>query len=204
MKIICIGQNYYEHCKELNSQVPKEPMFFMKPDTALPPKPSMPFFYPDFSNEIHYEIELVAKICRLGKNIEEKFAHKYYEEISVGIDFTARDLQRECKDNGMPWEKAKSFDGSAQVGTFVKKDMFPDLNNVPFSLNQNGKTVQQGNSKDMIFSFDKIIAYVSQFVTLKIGDHIYTGTPVGVGPVKIGDILEGYIANEKLLEVKVK
>jgi 2-keto-4-pentenoate hydratase/2-oxohepta-3-ene-1,7-dioic acid hydratase in catechol pathway len=203
MKIICIGRNYAEHAKEMKSEVPKEPVFFMKPDTALIIR-NQPFFIPDFSEEVHHEVELVLKINRVGKNIEERFAHKYYSEIGIGIDFTARDLQSICKEKGLPWERAKAFDGSAPIGLFLTKDVFQDLGNIDFHLDINGKTVQKGNTKDLLFSFDKIIAYVSRFVTLKKGDLIYTGTPEGVGPVKTNDKLEAFIGKEKLLAFNVK
>jgi acylpyruvate hydrolase len=203
MKIICIGRNYAEHAKEMKSEIPKEPVFFMKPDTALIIR-NQPFFIPDFSEEIHHEVELVLKINRVGKNIEERFAHKYYGEIGIGIDFTARDLQAKCKEKGLPWEKAKAFDGSAPLGGFVSKETFADLNAIRFHLNINGKTVQKGNTSDLLFSFDKIIAYISQFVTLKKGDLIFTGTPEGVGPVKTNDRLEAFIEEKKLLAFNVK
>ena len=203
MKIICIGRNYIDHAKELNNPVPEKPVFFMKPDTALLLKHN-PFFYPDFSNEIHYETELVVKIDRNGRNIEEKFAHKYYNEIGIGIDFTARDLQAEAKKKGLPWEIAKAFDQSAPLGNFVPKSRFEDLSNINFSLKINGELRQQGNSKDMIFTFDAIIAYVSRFVTLRTGDLIFTGTPQGVGPTKIDDYFEAFIEEEKLLAFNVK
>ncbi len=203
MKIICIGRNYIDHAKELNNAVPEKPVFFMKPDTALLLKHN-PFFYPDFSNEIHYETELVAKIDRNGRNIEEKFAHKYYSEIGIGIDFTARDLQTEAKKKGLPWEIAKAFDQSAPLGKFLPKEQFKDIQNINFSLKINGELRQQGNSKDMIFTFDQIIAYVSQFITLRTGDLIFTGTPKGVGPTKIEDHFEAYIEGKKLLEFNVK
>jgi len=203
MKIICIGRNYINHAKELNNPVPEKPVFFMKPDTALLLKHN-PFFYPDFSNEIHYETELVVKIHRNGKHIDEKFAHKYYNEIGIGIDFTARDLQAEAKKKGLPWEIAKAFDQSAPVGRFLPKEKFEDIGNINFSLKINGELRQKGNSKNMIFSIDKIIAYVSQFITLRTGDLIFTGTPEGVGPTKINDNFEAFIENEKLLEFNVK
>lgn len=203
MKIICIGRNYAEHAKEMNSPVPVEPVFFLKPDTALI-KDNQPFFLPDFSNDVHHEAELVIKISRAGKHIDEKFAHKYYEEIGIGIDFTARDIQTKCKEKGLPWEKAKAFDGSAPLGKLIPKSKFASMDNISFHLNINGNTVQKGNSSDMIFSFDKVIAYVSKFITLKTGDLIYTGTPEGVGPVEAGDKLEAFIENEKLLELEVK
>jgi acylpyruvate hydrolase len=203
MKIICIGRNYAEHAKEMKSEVPKEPVFFMKPDTALIIR-NQPFFLPDFSKEVHHEVELVLKINRVGKNIEERFAHKYFSEIGIGIDFTARDLQAACKEKGLPWEKAKAFDGSAPIGLFMDKGNFNDINQINFHLEINGKTVQKGNTKDLLFSFDKIIAYVSRFVTLKKGDLIYTGTPEGVGPVKTHDRLDAFIGQEKLLSFNVK
>lgn len=203
MKIICIGRNYVDHAKELNNPLPEKPVFFFKPETSLV-KRNRPFYYPDFSNEIHYETELVLKISRLGKNIQEKFANTYYSEIGIGIDFTARDIQQECKKKGLPWEIAKAFDNSSPIGNFLPVKDFKDLGNINFHLNLNDKTVQKGNSGDMIFSFDSIIAYVSQFVTLKDGDMIYTGTPAGVGPVKIGDHLEAYIGGKKLLSCMIK
>ena len=203
MKIICIGRNYVEHANELNNPLPSEPVFFLKPETALI-RAGLPFFYPDFSKEVHYEVELVVRINRLGKHIQEKFAHKYYNEIGVGIDFTARDLQNKCKKAGLPWEISKAFDASAPVGSFVKKSEFKDINDISFSLDINGKTVQKGNSGMMIFSIDKLISYVSGFVTLKIGDLLFTGTPAGVAEVKIGDDLEAYVEEKKLLDVKVR
>ena len=203
MKIICIGRNYLNHVKELNNQISNEPLFFLKPDTAIQPK-SHPFFIPDFSDNIHYELELVLKISKNGKNIDERFSHKYYNEIGIGIDFTARDIQEECKKNGHPWEKAKGFDGSAQVSQkFINKNSL-DLNNISFKLKINQAVVQIGNSKDMIHSFDYIISYISKFYTLRAGDLIFTGTPSGVGQVKIGDKLEGYIVEEKMLTVNIK
>lgn len=203
MKIICIGRNYVDHAKELNNPVPKEPVFFMKPDTALIQSRN-PFIYPSFSNDIHHEVEIVVKINKIGKHIEERFAHKYYEEITVGVDFTARDVQQQCKEKGLPWEKAKAFDGSAPTGKFVNISEFNNINNLNFSLQINGETKQQGNTKDMLFNINQIIAYVSQFVTLKIGDYIFTGTPAGVGPVKIGDKLECFLEDKKLLSFNVK
>jgi 2-keto-4-pentenoate hydratase/2-oxohepta-3-ene-1,7-dioic acid hydratase in catechol pathway len=203
MKIICIGQNYLEHIKELNSAIPEEPVFFLKPDTALL-LDNKPFYLPDFSQDIHHEVEIVLKINRVGKNIAEQFANKYYDEISVGIDFTARDIQKIQKTKGLPWEKAKAFDGAAPMGKFVSKNKFQRMNNIGFHLDINGKTVQKGNTSDLLFSFDKVIAYISQFITLKIGDLIFTGTPVGVGAVKIEDKLEAYLEGEKLLAFEVK
>lgn len=204
MKIFAVGLNYDSHNKEMKRTFEAdEPVIFMKPDTALLLN-GKPFFLPDFSNEIHYETELVIKINRLGKNIAEKFAHRYYDEITVGIDFTARDLQRKQKELGLPWEIAKSFDNSAPIGEFISKKEIADINNINFHLNINGNTVQQGNSSDLIYSFDKIIAYISQFFTLKIGDLIFTGTPAGIGGVSINDHIEGYIEDKKLLDFKVK
>jgi len=203
MKIICIGRNYAEHAKEMKSEVPTEPVFFLKPDTALI-KDGQPFFMPDFSKEIHHEVELVLKINKAGKHIEEQFAHKYYDEIGIGIDFTARDIQAKCKEKGLPWEKAKAFDGSAPLGKFLPKTRFKEMNDISFHLEINGKKVQQGNTKDLLFSFDKVISYVSRFFTLKTGDLIFTGTPEGVGAVNEGDILEAFIGDEKLFVCQVK
>lgn len=203
MKIICIGRNYAEHAKEMNAAVPTEPVFFLKPDTAII-KDNQPFYYPDFSKEIHHEVELVLKINKPGKNIDAQFAHKYYDEIGIGIDFTARDIQAKCKEKGLPWEKAKAFDGSAPIGKFVDKKKFNEQNNIHFHLNINGKLVQKGNTSDLLFSFDAVIAYVSKFFTLKTGDLIFTGTPEGVGPIAIGDKLEAYIENENLLTFDIK
>ena len=203
MKIICIGRNYVNHAKELGNDITSEPLFFLKPDTAIQPK-GHPFFIPDFSNDIHYEVELVIRINKTGKYIEEKFAHTYYSQIGLGIDFTARDIQQECKAKGLPWEKAKGFDGSAQISrTFINKSDL-DLNNISFSLQKNGGQVQQGNSKEMCFNFDTIITYISKFYTLKIGDLIYTGTPEGVGPVEAGDKLKGFIGEKEMFKVVIK
>ena len=203
MKIICIGRNYVNHAKELGNDIPTEPLFFLKPETAIQPK-GHPFFIPDFSDNIHYEVELVVRIDKSGKHIAEKFAHKYYSKIGLGIDFTARDIQEECKVKGLPWEKAKGFDGSAQIGrTFINKAEL-ELNDITFSLERNGEQVQIGNSRDMLFSFDKIITHISKFYTLQIGDLIYTGTPEGVGPVKAGDKLKGFIGEKEMLKVMVK
>jgi len=201
MKIICIGRNYAEHAKELRNEVPTEPVFFMKPDTALLKEED--FYHPDFTQDLHHEIELVIKISKAGKHIEEQFAHKYYEEIGLGIDFTARDLQAKAKEKGLPWEKAKAFDNSAPIGKFIgKKEL--ELNNIHFELEINGQARQKGNSKDLIFSFDKVISYVSKFITLKVGDLIYTGTPEGVGKVHVGDKLEGFLNGESFLKLNVK
>jgi 2-keto-4-pentenoate hydratase/2-oxohepta-3-ene-1,7-dioic acid hydratase in catechol pathway len=203
MKIICIGRNYADHAKELNNPLPKEPLYFLKPDSAILPKNS-PFFIPEFTKEVHYELEIVLKINRIGKHIEPQFAHKYFEEIGLGIDFTARDIQQQCKEKGHPWEKAKGFDGSAPLGKFVNKSEFSNLADISFSLTQNGATKQKGNTSDMIFSFNEIISYVSKFMTLKIGDLIYTGTPAGVGPVSKNDLLEGFIGDKKMLSCRIK
>lgn len=203
MKIIAIGRNYIEHAKELNNPVPKEPMFFMKPETSII-RNNKPFFYPDFSKDVHYETEIVLVINRLGKNIGAKFAHRYFDQIALGIDFTARDLQQICKEKGKPWEMAKAFDGAAPISEFVDKNKYADLENLNFSLELNEQLVQQGNTRDMIFSYDILISYVSKFVTLKIGDLIFTGTPAGIGPVKIGDRLVGKIENEVFLDFSVK
>ena len=203
MKIICIGKNYGEHIKELGNTIPQEPVFFMKPDSSLLVG-NKPFFLPEFSNEIHHEVELVLKICRLGKHIEKRYAHRYYNEVTAGIDFTARDLQNKCRKEGNPWEIAKGFDGSAVLGKFLNLALFQDINKINFSLKVNDKLVQQGNTADMLFDADTIISYVSQFVTLKIGDIIYTGTPTGVGTVKINDHLEGFIEDKKVFDFRVK
>ena len=203
MKIICIGRNYVKHAEELKHEVPTEPVFFMKPDSALL-LDNKPFFLPDFSKEIHHEIELVIRINRLGKNIEAKFANRYYDEIGLGIDFTARDVQRHLIEKGLPWEKAKAFDSSAVLGKFIPKEEILDIRQILFSLKRNGEVVQSGDSHLMIFSFDTIIEHVSKYVTLKIGDLIYTGTPAGVGPVAIDDRLEGFIGEKKMFDIQVK
>ena len=203
MKIICIGRNYLDHAKELGNKIPTSPLFFLKPDTAIQPK-GHPFFIPDFSNNIHFEVELVVKISKNGKNINEKFAHKYYDEIGIGIDFTARDIQEDCKKNGLPWEKAKGFDGSAQISNeFINKKSLK-LEDIHFSLNLNNSLMQKGNSKNMIFSFDQIISYISKYYTLRAGDLIYTGTPSGVGKVEIGDSLSCFINGREMLKVNIK
>ena len=203
MKIICIGRNYTDHVRELNNDLPAEPLFFLKPDTALVIR-NRPFFYPEFSNEIHYEVELVYRICKVGKYIQQRFAHNYYNEIAVGIYFTARDLQREAIAKGLPWEKTKGFDRSAPISSFVPISAFPDIKNLNFSLKKNGETVQQGNSSQMIFSIDQIIAHVSQFITLKTGDMFFTGTPSGIGPVNIGDRLEAFIEDTLMLGCNIR
>lgn len=202
MKIVAIGRNYAKHAKELNNPVPTEPVIFIKPDTAILRR-NEAFYFPPFSNDIHYEVELFIKICKPGKNIQEKFAHKYYEELGLAIDFTARDIQTKQKEKGLPWELAKGFDNSCPISVFKDVKNY-DLSNLNFSLNINGKQVQQGNSSDMIFNVDAIIAYVSKYFTLKRGDIILTGTPEGVGPIKVGDKLEGFIEDEKLLDFKIR
>lgn len=204
MKIICIGRNYADHAKELNNPVPKEPVFFCKPDSALIQK-GKPFFYPEFSNDIHFECEVVVRINRIGKHIEEKFAHKYFDEITLGIDLTARDLQQDCKAKGLPWEKAKAFDGSAPIGDFIKvSSLSKDIQNLNFELSKNGELVQSGNTNDMLFSIPKIIAFISQYFTLKIGDLIFTGTTKGVGPIAIGDNFEASLEGKKLLQLPIR
>ncbi|MBB77656.1 MAG: 2-hydroxyhepta-2,4-diene-1,7-dioate isomerase [Crocinitomicaceae bacterium] len=203
MKLICIGRNYFKHAIEMNEEVPEKPIFFMKPETSLF-NAENPFFYPDFSKKIEFECELVIKIDRVGKNIKEKFAHKYYSEIGLGIDFTARDLQTKCKKNSHPWEISKSFDNSAPISKeFINKEKL-NLDNISFQLNKNGKTVQKGNSSEMIFKIDSLISYISKFITLKKGDLIFTGTPEGVGPIKIGDQLTGLIENKVMFNLKIK
>ncbi|WP_421920229.1 fumarylacetoacetate hydrolase family protein [Marinifilum sp.] len=203
MKILAIGRNYVNHAKELNNPVPKEPVVFSMPDSALL-KNNNDFYYPDFSKDIHHELEVVVKINRVGKNIPNEFAHRYYEEIGLGIDFTARDIQAECKKKGLPWEKAKAFDGAAPISKFISKNKFKSVDNLSFNLDINGERVQAGNTANMIFSIDYLISYLSQYFTLKIGDMIYTGTPEGVGPVKIGDHLVAELEGEKLLDFHVR
>ena len=204
MKIICVGRNYSEHAKELNNPVPQEPVIFLKPDTALLPA-KQPFFYPAFSKDIHFEAELVIRINKVGKNISEKFAHKYYSELTMGIDFTARDLQSDFKSKGLPWEKAKAFDGAAPIGKLLHvKDLPNPVDATNFSLKVNGEERQVGNTKDMLFSVDALIAHISTYFTLKIGDLIFTGTPKGVGEIKINDHLEGFIEGKKVLDLKIK
>ena len=203
MKIIAIGRNYVAHIEELDNERPSEPVIFTKPDTALLQK-NQPFFYPDFTSDIHHEIEIVLKIDRLGKNIDSQFAHKYYSEIGLGIDLTARDLQSKAKEKRLPWALAKGFDGSAPLSNFVPKTNFDDIHKLNFSLKINGETKQTGNTSLMIWNFGEIISYISQFITLKKGDLIFTGTPAGVGNIQIGDTLEGFIENEKFLDFKVK
>jgi 2-keto-4-pentenoate hydratase/2-oxohepta-3-ene-1,7-dioic acid hydratase in catechol pathway len=203
MKIICVGRNYTEHIEELQNEKPTDPVLFMKPDSAILPDKN-PFYIPEFSDNIHHEVEILVKINRLGKHIAPKFAYKYYDEIGLGIDFTARDLQDKLKDKGLPWEKAKAFDGSAVIGNFLLKNQINDLNNLNFSLKKNGEVVQVGNTAQMLWKIDELISYISQFFTLKIGDIIFTGTPSGVGKVNINDKLFGYIEDKKMLEVDIK
>lgn len=202
MKIICIGRNYAEHAKEMKSEIPTEPVFFMKPETAL--LKDKDFYYPEFTKDLHHEVELVLKIAKNGKHIAEEFASQYYNEIGIGIDFTARDIQQKCKEKSLPWEKAKAFDNAAPIGEFVPKENFKDLKNISFQLNINGKPRQIGNTKDLIFSFEKIISYISQFVTIKTGDLIFTGTPEGVSAVNIGDALEASIEGKKMFQLNIK
>jgi 2-keto-4-pentenoate hydratase/2-oxohepta-3-ene-1,7-dioic acid hydratase in catechol pathway len=203
MKIICIGRNYTKHIEELHNERPDEPVVFMKPDSSVLLK-QHPFVIPEFSEDIHHELEVIVKINKVGKYIEPKFAHKYYDEISVGIDFTARDLQQKLKEKGLPWEKAKAFDGSAVIGDFVSKSDFKSLDNLNFELTNNGVTVQKGNTSFMLWKIDELIAYVSQFFTLKIGDIIFTGTPEGVAVVRPDDVLEGFLEGNKLFRIQVK
>ena len=203
MKIICIGRNYAKHIEELANEKPENPVVFLKPDSAILAK-NQPFFIPPFSNDIHYEVEILVKINKVGKYIEEKFAHKYYDEIGLGIDFTARDVQDKCKEKGLPWEKAKAFDGSAVIGKFIQKENLGDLTNLQFSLRKNNELVQDGNTNAMLWKIDELIAYVSQFFTLKKGDVIFTGTPAGVGKVFENDRLIGRIKEQELFSIKVK
>lgn len=203
MKIICIGRNYKNHVNELNNIVPTEPVIFLKPDTSIILK-KQPFFIPDFSNDIHYEVEVIVKINRVGKYISKEFAHKYYDKIGLGIDFTARDIQQNQKKFGLPWEKAKAFDGSALIGKWVNKTSFDDINDINFSLMKNNELVQQGNTSQMLWDIDSIIAYVSSFFTLKIGDIIFTGTPAGVGAVKKNDKLKGFINGDEFFDLKIR
>jgi len=203
MKIICVGRNYAEHVRELNNEQPDDPVIFIKPETAVPLK-NEPFFYPSFSNDVHYEVEILIKINRVGKNIDEKFAYKYYDEIGIGIDFTARDVQSKLKAKGLPWELAKGFNGSAPISSFVPKTDYPDLQNLNFRLDLNGETRQTGNTSMMLFKIDYLISFVSRYFLLQQGDIIFTGTPSGVGPVQIGDRLTAYIEDKPMLTVDVK
>ena len=203
MKIICVGRNYTDHIKELENNKPKDPVLFLKPDSSIILN-NKPYFIPDFSQNIHYELELIIMISRLGKHIQEKFSHKYYDFIGLGIDFTARDLQTNLKSKGLPWEKSKAFDGSCFISKWINKSDFNDINNLNFNLDKNGKTVQKTNSKLMLWKIDELISYISTFFTLKIGDVIFTGTPAGVGKVSIGDNLEGFIEDNKIFNLNIK
>ena len=203
MKIICVGRNYVDHIKELNNNKPKEPVLFLKPQTAIINK-GQPFFIPSFSNEVHYELEVIIKINRLGRFIEKKFSHKYYDEIGLGIDFTARDLQLELKKNGLPWEKAKAFDGSCLIGDWKNKKDFNNIDNIDFRLTKNDEIVQNSNTSLMLWKVDELIEYISKFFTLKIGDVIFTGTPSGVGKVQLNDKLKGYMDDNELLSINIK
>lgn len=203
MKIVAVGRNYINHAKELNNPIPQEPVIFLKPDTAML-KDNNDFYHPDFSSDIHYEVEVVLRICKEGKHVAEKFAHKYYDAIGLGIDFTARDIQQKQKEKGLPWELAKAFDHSAVVSPLVPKSEFEDIQDIPFSLKKNGATVQVGNTKDVIFSFDNLISFISERITLRKGDLIFTGTPEGVGPVQIGDKLVGYLQEREMFTCTIK
>ena len=203
MKIICIGRNYVEHIRELNNSIPSEPVFFLKPDTALLIR-NRPFYYPSFSNDIHYELEIVLKINKVGKHIHTEFASTYFDEIGLGLDMTARDIQENAKKKSLPWAVAKGFDQSAPIGRFLPKNKFSDLRNINFHLDLNGRNVQRGNSGLMIYSFEDIISHISGYMTLRTGDLIFTGTPAGVGSVKIGDVLEAYLEGEKLLRCEIR
>ncbi|WP_299097560.1 fumarylacetoacetate hydrolase family protein [uncultured Winogradskyella sp.] len=203
MKLICIGRNYTDHIKELENEKPTDPVVFLKPDTSILLK-KQPFFIPDFSDEVHHEVEVLVKIKKVGKHIDKKFAHKYYDEIGLGIDFTARDLQAQLKEKGLPWEKAKAFDGAAVVGKWLPKSKFQDLNNLNFSLKKNSEVVQTGNTQLMLWKIDELIEYVSKYFTLKIGDIIFTGTPAGVGKVFTNDELKGYIEDQEMFSIKIK
>jgi len=203
MKIFCIGRNYVDHAKELNNPVPSQPLVFMKPVTAIL-KAGKPFYYPDFSNDIHYELEVVLKLCKNGKHVEEKYAEAYYDQVGIGIDFTARDVQKKCKEKGHPWEIAKAFNHSALVSDFQPKENLPDLNAIKFELQQNGNTVQKGDTTDLIFPFATLISHLSKYFTLNVGDYIFTGTPAGVGPVQIGDKLEGFLEGKSMFECEIK
>lgn len=203
MKIICIGRNYADHIKELNNEKPSDPVIFLKPDTAIVLK-NQPFFIPDFSNDVHHEVEILVKIKKIGKHINRKFAHKYYDEIGLGIDFTARDLQQQLKEKGLPWEKAKAFDGSAVVGKFLPKTQFENIDTINFSLQKDGVLVQEGNTALQLYKIDEIIEYISKYFTLKIGDIIFTGTPSGVGRVSPNETLRGYIEDKEVFSVKIK
>ena len=203
MKIICIGRNYANHIEELKNERPDEPVIFMKPDTAILPKKT-PFYIPEFSNDVHHEVEILVKINKVGKYIDQKFAHKYYDEIGLGIDFTARDLQNKLKEKGLPWEKSKAFDGSAIIGDFIPKNIFSSIESITFELHNNGNVVQNGNTNQMLWKIDEIIAHVSNYFTLKKGDIIFTGTPKGVAKVVEGDVLEGFIEDKSMFKIQIK
>ena len=203
MKIICIGRNFVKHIAELQNERPEHPVIFLKPDTAILPK-KQPFFIPDFSEDVHHEVEVFVRINKVGKHIAKKFAHKYYDEIGLGIDFTARDVQKQQKEKGLPWEIAKSFDGAAVIGKWIDKNKFKDVNNIGFSLLKNDKLVQEGNTSHMLWKIDEIIEYVSKYFTLKIGDIIFTGTPEGVGKVNINDTLKGYLEEQQMFSINIK
>ncbi|WP_299214004.1 fumarylacetoacetate hydrolase family protein [uncultured Aquimarina sp.] len=203
MKLICIGRNYTDHIEELENEKPTDPVVFMKPDTAILLK-KQPFFIPDFSDDVHHEVEILVKIKKVGKHIDRKFAHKYYNEIGLGIDFTARDLQSKLKSKGLPWEKAKAFDGAAVIGNWMSKEDFPDVNNINFHLEKNAETVQKGNTRFMLWKIDELIEYVSKYFTLKIGDVIFTGTPAGVGAVEAEDTLTGFIEKQQIFSIRIK
>ncbi|OGS80653.1 MAG: 2-hydroxyhepta-2,4-diene-1,7-dioate isomerase [Flavobacteria bacterium RIFCSPLOWO2_12_FULL_31_7] len=203
MKIICIGRNYADHISELNNERPDEPVIFMKPDTAILPKKT-PFVIPEFSKDVHHEVEVLVKICKVGKYISPKFAHKYYDEIGLGIDFTARDLQSMLKEKGLPWEKAKAFDHSAIIGDFLPKNNYTSLENLNFELRKNSEIVQKGSTSMMLWNIDEIVSYVSQFFTLKKGDIIFTGTPKGVAAVNVNDVLEGFLEGKQMFKIQVK
>ncbi|HBI81911.1 MAG TPA: 2-hydroxyhepta-2,4-diene-1,7-dioate isomerase [Bacteroidales bacterium] len=203
MKIICIGRNYSDHAIEMNVEVPQVPVFFIKPDSCLL-RNNQPFFYPEFTSDLQYELEVVLRINRLGRSIKPKFAHRYFDAVTLGIDFTARDLQSECKAKGLPWEISKAFDFSAPIGSFIPKDELGDLYNIDFRLELNGNVVQQGNTANMIFGYDELISYVSRFITFRTGDLLFTGTPSGVGPVRVGDRLQAYLNNTLLLDFFVR
>lgn len=203
MKIFCVGRNYSEHAKELNNAIPDEPVIFMKPKSALL-QAHTPFYYPEFTNELHYECELVLRVCKNGKYIQDKFANKYYDAISAGIDFTARDIQNELKEKGLPWEKAKAWDNSAVIGKWLPVSGLKNKREIEFSLNKNQETVQKGNSADMLYDFDSLVSYISNYFSLNIGDVIFTGTPAGVGEVVVGDELEGFIDKESVFKLEVK
>lgn len=203
MKIIAVGRNYIDHAKELNNPIPEKPVIFMKPDTAIL-KDNKDFYYPDFSKDVHYEVEVVIRICNEGKHVSPKFAHKYYDALGLGIDFTARDIQSTHKEKGLPWELAKSFDHSAVISNFTPKTAFENVNNLTFSLSKNGKIVQEGNTRNVMFDFESLIVFISKYITLRKGDLIYTGTPAGVGPVQIGDKLEGFLEGKSMFTCNIK